>query len=496
MTPANPVTTFLPKAWAILQHQKRKMAVFFVAALVAVALVTFLSAPVYRSQAKLLVRLGRENATLDPAATLGQASVVAVPASREEELNSIAEVLSSRSLLEKVLDSLGPEAILGRAPPEPGMPRPDSKTSLLFYKALDRLKANLDVQALRKSDVILLSCDGPSPETAQQALTRLIEYFFEEHSQFSRNPRTAHLFGEQVTRLREELQRSEKELEQWKTKSGLAVPEEQQKLVVNRVGRLEDELLQARSSQAVTIAEVQWLRDRLARLPKTQVTAHTTGMPNQAADGMRNQLYLLQLKELELLSKYPAEHPEVQMVRKQLAAAQKILDREEGSRQQSTNSIPRVYEETQLALLQKESLLVGFKVKIETVEKQLAREQKGLQELNAAFLQTQKLQREIDLLGGQYRRAVAALEQTQIDQAMKSERISNINVVQPPTYDLRPVRPRKRYNFALGLLFAVAGSVSLGVLCESLTPPNRPEMNLASLTEPMQAPHPVEAAPG
>ena len=66
----------------------------------------------YRSEAKLLVRLGRENATLDPTATFGKEPIVAVPSVRESEINSVVEIVTTRALIEKVVDAIGPGAIL------------------------------------------------------------------------------------------------------------------------------------------------------------------------------------------------------------------------------------------------------------------------------------------------------------------------------------------------------------------------------------------------
>src|SRR4051794_33452433 len=92
----------------VLFRQKRKMAAAFLAVLALTALVTLISPRAYRSQAKLFVRLGRENSTLDPAATVGQTPMVSVPQSRENELNTYVEILKSRVLIEKVVDAVGP----------------------------------------------------------------------------------------------------------------------------------------------------------------------------------------------------------------------------------------------------------------------------------------------------------------------------------------------------------------------------------------------------
>ena len=48
--------------------------------------------------------------TLDPTATTGK--TISLNESRESELNSILEVLRCRSMMEKVVDHLGPEMVL------------------------------------------------------------------------------------------------------------------------------------------------------------------------------------------------------------------------------------------------------------------------------------------------------------------------------------------------------------------------------------------------
>src|SRR6185369_7902508 len=99
------------------------------------------------SQSKLLLRLGRENVVLDPTATFGQ-TAVSVPQSRENEINSALEVLKSRPLIEQVVDSVGPGAILGREPPhEPGAP-PAPASTADREEAIRTVFKSLEVEAV------------------------------------------------------------------------------------------------------------------------------------------------------------------------------------------------------------------------------------------------------------------------------------------------------------------------------------------------------------
>ncbi len=83
----------------------------------------------------------------------------------------------------------------------------------------------------------------------------------------------------------------------------------------------------------------------------TQVLGAAAGFPNIAADGMRQQLYGLQLKEKDLASRVTDEHVELKFVREQIASSKKVLDSLEPSRTQTTVGPNRTYEELRLAQL-------------------------------------------------------------------------------------------------------------------------------------------------
>ena len=86
-------------------------------------------------------------------------------------------------------------------------------------------------------------------------------------------------------------------------------------------------------------------------------------------------------------------------------------------------------------------------------------------------LRIARLQREVDLQESDYRKYAGSLEQTQIDQALEQGKISNVHVVQPATYDLKPVRPRVLLTLSLGLALALAGAVGLAVMAEKMRRP-------------------------
>ena len=91
---------------ALFRYRRRAIA-FFVAVIVLVVLRLVLSPRAYLSEVKLFVRIGRQSATLDPTATTGQ--FIHPFNTREAEINSVMESLSSRTVMERVVDAVDPK---------------------------------------------------------------------------------------------------------------------------------------------------------------------------------------------------------------------------------------------------------------------------------------------------------------------------------------------------------------------------------------------------
>ncbi len=453
-----PVLSFHGMLGAVMRR-KGIVAGTALAVLALAAAVTVFSPRSYRSQAKVLVRLGRENVTLDPTATFGQSPVIAVPASRENDVNSVAELIKSREILERVVAQVGPATILGDD-------SVDATSKAVLYNAVLHLARHLQVEVVKKTNVVAVSYEAATPELAQAVVTKVVDASLDQHLRLSRSAGTEGFLTEQAALLLKQLRQSEDDLRALKDKTGLAAPEVQRQLVVARIGRLEDDLQQTTSALAAATAELKAYQERLATAPKMQVTGRTKGMPNGAADLMRSQLYALQIKELELKAKFPDTHPEIQLLRKQITAAAEILAREDASRDQVTEGPGRVYDEAQVAILKQQPAVAALKAKAEALRTQLTEERHALKKLNEDTLAVARLQRDTDLQESQYRKYAENVEQARIDHALKQERISNLSLMQPATEELKPARPRPLINLGLGLVFAVLTSAGLVVALE------------------------------
>lgn len=473
--------------WRIGIRHRRKMLAFFCTSVFASAMVLVFAPKSYRSEAKLLVRLGRENVVVDSAATLGQSAAVAVPVNRESELNSVVAILKSRSLLEQVVDAVGPAAILGAGQMGPddvsgSTSQPVVKAATASWlsdmqitnrlplreKAVLELLDSIRVNTPRKSDVVEVQCLARTPELSQAVVAKLVELYVEQHIEWNRTPKARDFFERQTARLREELDRKESKLLDLKNETGMTSPAEQRTVLVAQIGRLEEDLLATEASAAAAEAEVRLIGQKLDSYPKTEVTTRTTGFATEAADTMRAEIYSLELKEQELLAKYTEAHPEVRLVRDQLARSRAALDGQDRSLAQITTGRHRGSEQAELNLLDREPALASHRTKAETLRQQLADQRGKLSELNRDEQKVSQLAREVELNDASYRRYCESLEQARIDEALQEERISNISIVQPASYEVKPARPQRLLVLVLGLLIGSCGSVGLALAAEFL----------------------------
>lgn len=434
-----------------------------------VAVATYFAPRTYISQAKLLVRLGRENVTLDPTTTLGQGPAVAIPISREQEMNSLVETILSRTMVEKLVDEFGPSVIRGREDWTPGA-TPTPADPVRRHKAIEQFLRNLDVQAPKKSTVIDISYRASSPELAQEIVRRLVDDFEIAHSLINRTPEAYEFLAEQVARSRNALERLQGEYREQKIKTGLFAADDQRSQTVARMGRIQDELLQTLVALRSAEGESTFLQAKLEKLESTRVLAQTKGFPNEATDRMREQMFALQVKEKELALRHPENHPERILIGKQLASIKELYDKESKSREQVTVSPSKVYEEAEVAQLRNATAVTGLKEKAAILEDQLRRETDRLKDLDQNALALSRLKQQIDLSESQYKRYAENLEQAQIDQALKTEKISNIRVIQPATLNPIAVSPKLLVNLGGGFLLAVAAAVGTALLLENRRP--------------------------
>jgi uncharacterized protein involved in exopolysaccharide biosynthesis len=478
----------------ILFRHKRKAIPFFLAVVITVTLGTLIAPRIYQSEAKIMLRLGRENVALDPTVPAGP--ILSIGQTREAELKSEIEILKSRDLIEKVVDAIGPATFLN--PPKEmiekshsiggkfrqaigefrqgfhrvlsGMlgssKKGTSDPSKVRYNAIQLVLDSLNAEALKNSNIIVISFDAISRKLAQETINKLIMFYLEKHMNVYRAEGSYDFFNKQTAETRKNLVRAEEKLRELKNSTGIASLEEQRKILFLRIGSLQREAEETRSALAASRAKVLSMKKTLATLPPTVTAQETTGNPDPGADQMRARLYDLQLKEQDLLSRYNDNSKPVQDIRRQIAGAQALLAKEERTRTQVTKGPNEAYKEIESALLAEKAALSSLQAKAEIVQEQLKTALGELKSINNGEIQFARVQREMGIQEANYRRYYEKLEQARIDQALEVGKISNVSIVQPATFPMNPIKPNKKRNLAMGLFLGLFGGIGLAFFSE------------------------------
>lgn len=478
------VSGSLREQLSVLNRHRRKMVLFFLSTMAVVTLGIILCPRTYESQAMLHVLIGRENVSIDPTAATGP--TITMMETREHEINTVKDMLQSRTVLDKVVAELGAQNILD---PEqysnPDQSRDTDEFSFLgkIYnlmlavnladpvsegeRAALQLANDVKVSSEPESNVIQVVFRSGTPEFAQRLGEVFLASYQEQHSRahrthgsqefLSNNPRNGPPLWLPPNRNCANL----------KNKYGIVTISARQLTLSKQLEQVETDVLSTASAIAGANAKIQALRQSLEEIPERLVTEEITEA-SQAADTMRNTLYDLQIREQELSAKHTDQNPLVMAIRQQVAQAQKLLSEEDKRRVQPTSSLNPANQQQKLALFAELASLSGLEARYSSVKGQREELLADLKRLNQQEIEVAELDREVSLLRSEYLTYMHNTELARINLALEAESISNVNVVQPPTFVEKPVVPPKALIIVLGFLIAVSGAIGLGLLCENL----------------------------
>jgi uncharacterized protein involved in exopolysaccharide biosynthesis/Mrp family chromosome partitioning ATPase len=435
MTPLRPgVVTLRDAAHIIFRHQW-KIAAFAATVTVIAGFGVLTTPPLYLSEAQLLVKRGRESMTLDPTATTGE--VMPIYQDWENQLNSELAILSSRELAERTAEEIGVETLLGRSTDTASWldrvrlrvrkgyirvgrvvwPFRDwaalEETEL--QRATTQLRRDLAMELLPKSNIISLSYRGGDPKLAQRILTTLINAYFDKHLAVYRTPGSHNFFVQQRDQLGQHLRAIEEELTQLKTGLGMPSVEAQRTLLLARLNETQEGIDKAEAFIAAATAKV-------AAMSRLQPLLGESLAPT--GDG-----------------RLP-------------------IGRQD-------------YNELKLTLLTEEAALAARRAELETLKLQLQKTRDELTALNDPDLLAQEqriqhLEREKSIVDVKYRKYSEDLEHARIGQALETEKISNIAIVQAATLPEQAINSATGIKLILIVLFGLLGGGGLAFVWEFL----------------------------
>ena len=408
---------------AVLFRHGRLMTVAFGVAFLALTVYVILS-PRYEARLKILVRRARLDPPVSPQAK--DSIDVDRPEVSEEQLNSEAELLGDRSLLQDAVRA----ARLVPPGAEPARVEREART----------LSRHLSIEPVRKSNMIEATYRASSPNQAASVLTALTAIYLQRHTELQRPSGEFDFFTQQAASSEFRLQESERRLVKFTEMRGVASASLERDIALQKLGDAEANYRQIREDRADTDKRIAALREQLTLFPPRSLTElHSADNP-ELLEKLKTRLLDLQLKRTELLTRYEPSYRLVQEVEEQIAQTRQALSGEAIApvRDETTDKDPN-YEwarmELEKAQVQNESL----RAREAAASAEIATLRESAMRLQSDSITQQGLLRSAKADEDAYLLYLRKQEEARIGDALDERHIVNVAVVEAPVAPALPV---------------------------------------------------------
>jgi uncharacterized protein involved in exopolysaccharide biosynthesis len=461
----------------VVFKRKAQILLVFVAVVSTVTFGTLIAKPAYEASVQLLIKMGRESIFIPATSNMNPV----INNDRQERINSEIEILKSRALTEKVVAAIGPtviyenlkeehRGILDRLIPDADAhTSADEKATLKFEKAVGNLNEALQVQAIKDSNVIQINFKHENAPMTAKVVNRIADIYLDHHLEIHKTSKSVKFFQDQSQLLKSKLEESEEKLKALKKQHNITSLEEERSLLLKQTADLRTELNRTMSQVVETEKRIQQLRQQLGNVPITIAQGEETDQNSDLISTLEARLVELELKEKELSARYTEQSRLIRNVKEEIRVVQEKLDKQEKKHfgRKRTGLNPN-YQHLQVTLYENKAELNALKAKAQTQKAQLAEYQQKLEKLNKIEVQLNQLLQQVDVDRESYRLYLSKFEESRISDAMDTEKIASVSLIQPASLPRKPVSPKKLLNFLLALFLGAFGGLGIAFFVEYL----------------------------
>jgi len=382
--------------------------------------------------------------------------------SRESELRSFLEVLRSRSLRERVVETIGAENILGGYVPDlqpqpatasantTASPNTSASRDPRHEQALAKLENEVSIVVPPQTNTIIIGCKAERPELAQKIVAALVSASMDEYHPVHHSAGSSKPLQEQTQLLESRWKEAAAKVRQAQDDWQISTLNERQTKCENAIADIESKLLTAG-------AELSSPRS----IPAPSVKA-----PSTQSDPKQQELDSLKSRQKELLTKFSEKHPLVIALRSKVLELEKILAGQAETHPGEATPANRLPQ----GELPPEAGSETLRSRIAAMNGQLKSLHGELLTLNSRESQFATLQRHAALAESRYRAHAEELEQARISDQFDERRSFKVTLVQPASLATSPSGFPKVYVFGFGFLLALLGTPVVALRAARLDP--------------------------
>ena len=436
-----------------LFRQKKVFFLGFAGTLALAMLLIFGPHRKFASEMTLLVQNARGTEVVTAGPTSGMPVVTDVT---DEQMNSQADILTSKDVLDEVVDP-GWSKIPAQSRSPEQLATHDASVDYLFK--------HLDVTPTKKSHIVEVKLKARDPRVATSEMTRLLSVFLAKQRDLQRPAGTADFFTEEAAKYKTEWQNAQAKLSAFEQAKNITNPHD---LETSLQLQLADANTQKRAADAeIAELEKRVQADTLAvsSIPSRQDTLQRK-VPDEAyIDQLNTLLVQLVNQRTELLTKYNADDRLVKQVDDQIATTKASLSTAQNNSfgEASTNVNP-TWQAADQSLNEKKAQLAATKGRQAALVTAIAQLQSQMNGTAGSEVDFSTLQQEAADAQSNYQLYTQKRDAARISDAMDAHSLLNVAVVEAPTYSPDPVFPKPFLDTVLAIfssLFIAAFAVYL-----------------------------------
>jgi uncharacterized protein involved in exopolysaccharide biosynthesis len=471
------------------RYWKVVLSVFVFGNLTIYAVLPIFFTDLYETTAELLVRVGRENA--ETPATVQRGEVVSQGV-RTADINSEVQILSSRTLVESVVDRVGPDAfqaVTQKPNSWLGYPKYYLKLSaralkrqwseVLIAAGLDkritpreeailRLSDGIKVEPVRDSDILTVKVRTPSPALCLVVMHTLLEAYMNRRMEIRRGSAGSDFFGTGLVQARKRLDGAQHVRAAVRARYNLTAPGEQRSLDLKELNTLESEIEESKAEVAKLTSQRESLVNSSNGM-SDQVKKEEVEAKNPVLQTIQERITALRVERAKIASHYQPGSEPLKKIDEELDSLSASLARESATVTSSVTSETNPTKRELASEIERQTAqLAGLQNRIKALSVPAGALEKQLQEREEGIDQLESAEREYRLAEQDYLTYSKRFDEARMSDEFDSRRIANVSIAAPPETPIKPVYPKKMFLMELGMGVSLLLGFALAAFLEAI----------------------------
>lgn len=448
----------LTEYYYILTKHKSLIIASFVITVALTLLFTLLMKPVYMATATIVIEK-QQSASPLTGERLDYESYV----SQSLTFNTHFKLITSRSVLEQVIKNLklDREAELEVSPLKKFLSQFKKNIRLLLgrkeklltpreklSKLIKKLQAKIDIEEVRDTRLLRVNAEDHDPAMARDIANVLAKAYidFDINNRMRSSQNTLGWLTDHLYEMKKELEDAEEEFLAYKQRETLISVEESQKIIAQKITEFNDAYIQTRNRRLELDAKLEQL-EVISKSGKDIPNLRSL-IANEFINNLYSQLMNAELELSHLVKVYKSKHNKVVQARTRIDNTRKKLHQE--MRKELDN-----LKAERTVLLAKERIL----------QKTMADFKKEAMKINRKELNFNILKRNVEMNQNLYDTLLSRLKEADITGNID---VSNIRIATKAVSPMFPVRPNKKLNLILSVIFGLMIGIGCSFLWEYL----------------------------